>query len=141
MCDLQVPWEKLDGVYHVITDYPSDISLSWQEKIFNLETQAEVSYISAPGEWIVTGVRTKFGESTGNWQFGEETNTSAVTNMSRLFINCYEFTGDGVSRFDTSRVTNMSHMFHQNRKFNETCGFDVQCAKHGQSFMNAGHRR
>lgn len=38
-------------------------------------------------------------------------NTNAVTNMSRMFINCYALTNLDLSNFNTSAVTDMSYMF------------------------------
>ena len=42
--------------------------------------------------------------------------TSHITDMSRLFADCF-FHGD-ISEWDVSNVTNMSHMFDGNSKFN-----------------------
>ena len=41
----------------------------------------------------------------------ENLDTSQVTDMSRMFYNCYVLTSLDVSHFDTSRVTDMSSMF------------------------------
>ena len=42
----------------------------------------------------------------------EYLDTSKVTNMSHMFSKCYLLTDLDVSMFDTSNVTNMSHMFY-----------------------------
>ena len=42
----------------------------------------------------------------------EYLDTSKVTNMSHMFSKCYLLTDLDVSTFDTSKVTNMSHMFY-----------------------------
>ena len=39
-------------------------------------------------------------------------NTSNVTNMSRMFYNCYNLTLLDLSNWDTSNVTNMNNMFY-----------------------------
>ena len=38
--------------------------------------------------------------------------TSQVTNMSKMFENCYYLTSLDLSNFDTSKVTDMSYMFN-----------------------------
>ena len=38
-------------------------------------------------------------------------NTSEVTNMSRMFSNCYQLNAIDVAGFNTAKVTNMSYMF------------------------------
>ena len=43
--------------------------------------------------------------------FGNNYDTSKVTNMSDMFYGCSSLTSLNVSSFDTSKVTNMSHMF------------------------------
>ena len=42
----------------------------------------------------------------------ENLNTSKVTNMSRMFRDCYSLTSLDLSNFDTSNVTDMSEMFY-----------------------------
>lgn len=44
--------------------------------------------------------------------------TSAVTDMSRLFENQHSF-NDDISAWNTSQVTNMEHMFHHAHAFNQ----------------------
>ncbi len=41
----------------------------------------------------------------------ENLNTSSVTNMGRMFMNCNYLTSIDVSHFDTNNVTNMQNMF------------------------------
>ena len=48
---------------------------------------------------------------SANWEFGEITDTSKVTDMSGMFIYDLNMTQD-ISGWDTSNVTNMSRMFY-----------------------------
>ena len=103
-------WDDADAIYHVIINDPADIKVTSQDKIYNLTTGAEVSSITAAGEWIITGVVTRFGDSPGNWQFGDLTDTSKVTNMGSMFHNASVF-NQNLTNWDVGNVTNMRHMF------------------------------
>ena len=55
------------------------------------------------------------------WEFNQPHNnldTSAVTNMSFMFNNCYEF-NQPFDNWNTANVTNMSHMFYNCNEFNQ----------------------
>jgi len=47
--------------------------------------------------------------------------TGNLTNMAKMFANCYLFNGD-ISNWDTSRVTNMEQMFYEARVFDGDIG-------------------
>ena len=111
------PWEGAAAIYHVIVSNFSDIKITNQSKIYNLANQTEVSSINAAGEWVITGVNTKFLYSTGNWDFGALTDTSNVTNMVGMFNNAPVFNSD-ISNWDVSNVTNMRYMFESALAFN-----------------------
>ena len=111
------PWDGADAIYHVITTGTWDIHVSGSDKIYNLATQAEVSTINTAGEWIVTGASTKFNNSSGNWDFGDLTDTSNVTNMSNMFEGSRYFNSD-ISSWDVGNVTDMYDMFNNARAFN-----------------------
>ena len=51
----------------------------------------------------------------------EDWNTSQVTDMSHLF-NEYIIFNEDISKWDTSKVTNMSDMFHGAKNFNQPIG-------------------
>ena len=61
-----------------------------------------------------------FGGNTSSTKFSSLTtvtgmelfDTSRVTDMSYMFHNCHKLTSFDVSNFNTSNVTNMSHMFY-----------------------------
>ena len=112
------PWSGAVGIYHVIVTDPDDIEITNQSKIYNFATEAEVSSIDAAGEWIVTGPNTKFKNSTGNWSFGNQTDTSNVTNMHDMFHESRAFNSD-LSGWDVSNVTNMSNMFQNAQVFDQ----------------------
>ena len=50
-----------------------------------------------------------------------EWNTSEVTDMSKLFYECFEFNED-ISKWDTSNVTTMEDMFFEAKNFNQPIG-------------------
>ena len=119
------PWEGASGIYHVIVADPNDINVSNQSKIYNLNTEQEVSSITGAGEWVVTGINTKFLHSTGNWEFGDLTDTKDVENMSSMFYNATAFDSD-ISNWDVGNVTNMSKLFGRCFKFDsDISGWDV----------------
>ena len=111
------PWKGAAGIYHVIVTNKNDIKITNQDKIYNLDTETEVSSIDAAGEWIVTGPNTQFMESKGNWVFGDLTDTRKVTNMRSMFFNATKFNSD-ISNWDVGNVTNMCNMFRKAEVFN-----------------------
>ena len=111
------PWVGVDAVYHVITEDYDVIKPSNHTAIYNIANQDRVSSISAPGEWIITGKRTKFQNSKGNWIFGDQTEISNVTNMNRMFYNAQKFYQD-INNWDVSNVMDMTQMFFNARAFN-----------------------
>ena len=112
------PWKGAEAIYHVIVTDPSGCKPLNKDKIYNLATETEVSSITAAGEWIITGKRTVFKQSPGNWEFGDLTNTSIVTNMVEMFFNAKAFNSD-LSKFDVGNVQNMEYMFRNANAFNQ----------------------
>ena len=114
------PWEEEEEkpIYHVIIDDPADIQVEAAEKIYNLATQAEVSSIDAPGEYILIGKWTRFEYSLGNWQFGPLTDTSKATDMDSMFKDTKAFNSD-ISNWDVSNVKDMDTMFWEAKAFNQ----------------------
>ena len=114
------PWEGAEAIYHVIRRSSSGFKVNGQDKIYNLTNQAEVSSIDRDdlGEWVITGVNTKFTSSYGEWDFGDLTDTSNVTDMSNMFYDAFSFNSD-ISNWDVSNVTNMNNMFYNAEKFNQ----------------------
>ena len=128
------PWESECGIYHVIVDDPADIVVQNQAAIYNLDTEQQVSSITAAGEWIVAGPDTVFQDSPGNWQFGDLTDTRCVTNMHSMFRNARAFNSD-IGNWNVGNVTDMTKMFALAEAFNKdisnwdvsnvTCMFDM----------------
>ena len=123
----KMPWEGHDGgIFHVIITDPDSINIRnddepwFSRKIYNLATLAEVSSIDAPGEYIMLTTdkcERAFKNSGGNWNFGELTDTSRVTGMQEMFLDCEKFNSD-ISNWDTGKTSNMTRMFKNAYKFN-----------------------
>ena len=124
----KMPWDDATGIYHVIISDPADILVAPSYTIYNKDTKAEVSSIDAPGEYIITSGTNSdglFWESPGNWDFGDLTDTSKVTRMSNMFLDCKNFNSD-LSMFDTSSVEKINTMFSGCEAFNQDIShFDV----------------
>ena len=85
--------------------------------IYNIDkTDFIGNVITATGEYVVTGVNTRFKDSTADWTFGNLTDTSKVTNMCNMFQNTSSFSSS-LTSWDVMNVTNMSWMFY-NSVFN-----------------------
>ena len=115
------PWEDIPGNYHVIISDPDDITVFDQTAIYDLATSQEVAEIDKAGEFMVCGDGVKFRNSKGNFEFGNLTDVSEVTQMERLFYGC-EFFNQDISDWDTSNCTNMRSMFHKAINFNQPIG-------------------
>lgn len=111
------PWDGADATYHVIVSNAARFKVIGQDKIYNLADQTEASTIDAAGEWVITGVNTKFTSNYDIWDFGALTDTSNVTDMSNMFYDCFDFNSD-ISNWNTSNVTNMNNMFYNAEQFN-----------------------
>ena len=48
------PWDG-ETTYHVILTDPSAITVAYNDKIYHLDSKAEVQTFSGPGEYIITG--------------------------------------------------------------------------------------
>jgi len=131
----KAPWEGAVSIFHVIVTDPAGINPQHdgrygEMKIYDKDTRAELSSIEAAGEYIIAGfnhpnVCISFEDSTGTWEFGSLTDTSKLTNMSKMFRNAEAFNGD-VSRFDTSNVGTMYSAFHGAKAFTgDISGWDT----------------
>lgn len=119
------PWEGHDGgIFHIKNasgrfDLHGGPYTAWDLDGTN---EREITYISGSEELVfitspeAVGVFGEGGFKT--WDFGNETDTSQVTNMSRLFKKALSFDSD-ISDWDTSNVTDMSHMFDNSQGFNQ----------------------
>lgn len=118
-----LPWQgHHGGIWHVknassSTDLKGGPYTAWnldgtnERKISSFPKNTELVFITSPdcGEL--------FADNHGTWNFGAHTDTSSVTNMSKMFYYCLYFNGD-ISGWDTSNVTNMKEMFSHAKLFN-----------------------
>ena len=135
----KMPWKDADVIYHVILTDPNAINIHNHDAIYNKDTLAKVDSIDAAGEYIITGDNdTYFMESPGNWEFGNLTDTSKVTDMWQMFYNCPTFNSD-LTYFDTSNVRDMTEMFHEASSFNgDISGWDTSNVRNMENmFSNA----
>ncbi len=119
-----LPWEDHDGgIWHIknaterikLTRGPYvayDIDGSNQRLIIKVEPGEELVFLTG------TSAAELFYYNDGNWDFGDLTDTSNVTNMSMLFRSAQNFNSD-ISNLNTSNVTDMSHMFSDAQVFNQ----------------------
>ena len=120
----QYPWRDHEGgIFHVIITNPTAINLTHSSvvHIIDLADGQEVDVIGHAGEFIVlTNPDSKqaFASSSGNWTFGNLTDTSKVTSMDGIFAECKLFNSD-LSMFDTSNVLNMFNVFNNAIAFNQ----------------------
>ena len=120
------PWEEdALGILHLIVDDPDafnnpggDFSIYDHEKIYNLDTHAEVSSIDAPGEYIIACKKVEFRRCSGNWEFGPLTDTRGIVAMDYMFAQCKKFNAD-ISNWDVSNVKVMDSMFYACSAFNQ----------------------
>lgn len=83
----------------------------------HLQDMYEMFWMSADDSSQLTSIG-----DTSNW------NTSAVTNMSGMFLNCVKLQSLDLSNWDTSNVTDMSNMFWNCQKLSsigDTSNWDV----------------
>ena len=109
------PWDGADGIYHIKNFSSSGVKVKGYDKIYLIDGTdfGDVPSMGLPtGEYIITGVLTKFTGSTSNFEIGELTNTSKVTNMEDLFKSCSSYPGIGLEYLDLSNVTNASRAFY-----------------------------
>ena len=99
----QYPWRDHEGgIFHVIITDPADINVNHDSvvHIVDLANGFEVDEIGHAGEFIVLTQRDAaqaFYNSSGNWTFGNLTDTSQVTSMGSLLQDCYSFNSDVIA--------------------------------------------
>ena len=112
---LAKPWDGADGIYHIKNFASSGVKVKGYDKIYLIDGTdfGDAPNMGLPiGEYVITGVLTKFTGSTSSFEIGELTNTSEVTNMEDLFKSCSLYPGIGLEYLDLSNVTNASRAFY-----------------------------
>ena len=129
---IPLPWlDWTGGIWHIrnVTQERLDLTggpfTAWD---IDGKNQREISSVYVGEELVfVTGPNAGplFTKATAKWNFGALTDTSKVTNMTSMFHNAKKFNAD-LSMFDVSNVEDMSSMFHNAKKFNADLSmFDV----------------
>lgn len=77
-------------------------------------------YVVNPGEErVIVGNDVRFTDSTGNWNFGEQTRTEYQFEFDRLLSGCHNFNGDIQNLDVTEFAFNTSYMFNHCYKFSQ----------------------
>jgi hypothetical protein len=79
-----------------------------------------LDYVINPGEeQIVVGNDVRFTDSTGNWNFGDQTRTKYQFQFDNLFNGCTNFNGDVQHLEVTEFAFDTSYMFNECNTFNQ----------------------
>ena len=71
----------------------------------------------------------------------DEWDTSNVTNMSHMFYDCTDLNCDGISDWDVSNVTDTTEMFYGCKQFNsDLSGWDLSSLKHSDGMFLYAHK-
>ena len=90
----------------------------------NIYTMGVIFYQMKDSGELLEAVKLWLGDkSTAITKYGhiENWDTSKVTNMNHMFYNATNFNED-IGKWDTSNVTDMSEMFYKAREFNQDIG-------------------
>lgn len=121
-------WEKQTFWYHVknLTEelflWPRDeVGIIWDKS-----TGERVGRMLPGGEYMIAGYneeghKVRFEGNSGNWDFGDESDTSLLTDGRRFFAECPNFNGD-VSVMASSVWANVEEMFLNCTSFNQPIG-------------------
>ena len=109
--------------------------------LFNKFTQVKTIDLTNLDTNMVKNMMSMFGNNSKltSVNFGKNFNTSNVSNMSWLFINCTNLVELDLSAFDTNNVTDMSNMFSGKVNLTELnlCSFDTRKATNMQRMFGA----
>lgn len=127
LMDTSMPWDNHDGgVFHVING-GRRLSLTGNNNVgYTVTGQSlgRLTTIARDQEVVVltpTDPFMLFWGNYSNWEFGDITNTSKVTNFSGMFGGT-AFNND-LSKFDMSAALNVDNMFYSNDEFNQDLDF------------------
>lgn len=119
-------WEQQSFWYHVknltaeLFVYPRDeVPYIWDKA-----TGERVERMLPGGEYVIGGYneeghKIRFEGNSGSWDFGEETDTSILTDGRRFFADCPNFNGD-VSALSSAKWTTFAEMFLNCTSFNNS---------------------
>lgn len=118
------PWVGASAIYHIVK--PDDngyvnVAGAGHIKTYNSDGSAVSSLrLTAAGEYFITAKVTNLflRDSTADWEFGDQTDTSRVTNMSYMFKTSRAFVGRGLEYFNVANLACTSQMFDNCYVFN-----------------------
>lgn len=137
--DIPLPWQDWPGgIFHIKNgnDTITLMDVAYGDGPFTAwdidgTNEREISEIAVGEELVfVTPPVVQFlfwnGNYYNDWDFGDLTDTSGVTNMKSLMTDCMAFNGLLGGNWDTSNVTDMAEMFQECYLFNQDIsGFDT----------------
>lgn len=127
-----MPWDNHPGgIFHVKnsdntvgfgdgrTVIAWDVDGTNQREITTIATGEEVVFVTSPDcSRLFDAGRFGFTDNRiANWEFGQYTNVSSVTNMKEMFQHTEKLNAD-ISNWDVSNVTDMAYMFYYTPVFN-----------------------
>lgn len=131
-------WEEQDAWFHIknLTEemfvYPRDEPNS---NMWDLDGNP-VDRLLPGGEYVVGGVndnqvRIRFEGNSGNWDFGDLTDSHLLKNGYRLFADCPNFNGD-VTAIGGTPWSDVREMFRNATSFNQDIGhWDINGVRNG----------
>ena len=125
----KVTWDKIEdivlppvGVWHIKDISGGYVNITDYDRIEMMDgTNLDLDgspYRPTSGEYLVYGDLARFKESTGNWNFGPQTDTEYVVNFGYLCQQSPKFNGN-ISYLNTRNGFDLSYMFQGCTAFNQ----------------------
>ena len=110
-----------DAILHIKNIRDGDVKIQDHRVITDmsgnvLNTGTTVEYSS--GEYLVYGERSKLKDSTGNWDFGDQTATEKRKGFNDFCYGCDKFNGD-IQYLKVDSAQDLSYMFNGCSVFNQ----------------------